>query len=827
MVRLGTTVFLALLGAATVGSAALAQTSDDLFASVFGNQEAPPPQETVVPVSVDGRDAGDVGAIVDLASGTARVNAGDLVDVLYRFVDPVTAQAIVDGADAEGFVDEATVRAAGLEIALDPGSLYLQVAVPADLRPQQDISLRGDYNLGQADEALRNADYSGYLNLYTGLDLVGTDTGGGQTGRQPIQSAFEGAINMLGMIVQADLFYQEDGVRRWQRGDIRAIFDNEADAVRSMFGDLNYPTAGFQGFVPMGGFATFRSFDIQPYTVTQPAGSQEFLLESASQIDVLVNGRQVDSFDLPAGPYRLSDFPVTTGANDVVLQIRDQFGRTQEIAFSQFYDGSLLAPGVSEFAVAAGYPSAQQNGLYDYDTALPSFTGFYREGLSETVTAGGNLQGSNEVALLGAELRLATPLGNFLIEPAGSWASGYGFDGAFTIQNELYEPLGTHFPGDRLWNLSATFRGPDFAQLGTTQPSNPVTMQLGARMSQLLDEDHSISIGARYGFTRDDGREDTSNLSILLRRRLWGAGSIDLTLERDMDTDGLIETSATVSLRIPLGYTDTARATWDSSDRGWELRWTHRPSNPMNAIATDIALDRDEDSQGMTGDLDYRHQRFEASFHSDLDNPRKDTTTRTRTAELDVATALVFAGGHVGVSRPVSDSFALVVPHPNLEDYQIGLNPNQGEYLAEVDWMGPAVLPDMGSYEYNTVIVEVPDLPFGYDLGDETPTVFPELTSGALVVVGTDATVLLGGTLVDNLGQPFALQAGEVRRVGDDGAEPAPFFTNRAGKFRIDGARPGDYVLRLYALPGLELPVVIPAEAEGLYDVGTVVVPQA
>ena len=587
MSRLVPVALLVLAGAALMAGAAQAQTTDDLFASVFGNQEVAEPQATVVPVSVDGRDAGDVGALVDLAAGTARVNAADLVDVLYRFVEPTTAQTIIDSADAEGFVDQAALGAAGLATAFDTGSLYLEVSVPASLRPQQDLSLRGDYRTGQADEALRNADYSGYLNIYTGLDAVGTDTGGGETGRQPIQSAFEGAINMLGMVVQADLFYQEDGARRWQRGDIRAIFDNEAAAVRSTFGDLTYPTAGFQGFVPMGGFAQFRSFDIQPYTVTQPAGSQEFLLESASQIDVLVNGQQVDSFELPAGPYSLSDFPVTTGANDVVLRIRDQFGRTEEIAFSQFYDGALLSPGISEFNLAVGYPSSQRNSLYDYDTGLPSFTGFWREGLTDTLTAGGNLQGSNEVALLGGELRVATLLGNFLIEPAGSWSRGHGFDGALNLQNELYEPLGTRFPGDRLWNFSATFRGPDFAQLGTVQPSNPVTLQLGARMSQLLDENHSLSIGGRYGFTRDDGREDTSNVSILLRRRLWDGASVDLTLERDMDTDGVIETTALVSLRIPLGVNDTLRTSWDSSGRGWELRYSHRPATPTSrSIAT-------------------------------------------------------------------------------------------------------------------------------------------------------------------------------------------------------------------------------------------------
>ena len=57
--------------------------------------------------------------------------------------------------------------------------------------------------------------------------------------------------------------------------------------------------------------------------------------------------------------------------------------------------------------------------------------------------------------MAGGEMRLATVLGNFLIEPATSWAGGRGFDGAISIQDELYEPLGVNFPGDRLWNISA------------------------------------------------------------------------------------------------------------------------------------------------------------------------------------------------------------------------------------------------------------------------------------------------------------------------------------------------------------------------------------
>ena len=821
-------VLLCLAGGAMTGGPARAQSSDDLFAQVFGNTAAAEPQNVVLPVTADGRDAGDVAARVDLGAGTAQVNAADLVDVLYRFVEPATAQALIDGADIDGYLDEAAIAGTGLSSVFDPANLRLAIGVPAALRPTLDLSLRGDYQAGAADEAVRSSDVSGYVNVFTGLDFVTTDSSNtpGGTGRQPVSTAFEGAMSLLGGVLQGELDYQQDANRPWQRGDVRAIFDNEAIAVRTTAGDLNYPTAGFQGFVPMAGLSNARDYNIQPYTVTQPAGSQQLLLETDSTVDIMVNGRQVDSLDLPAGRYSLSDFPVAAGANDIVLEVRDRFGRTSEIAFNQFYDGSLLAPGLSEYAIAGGLPSTLEDGLYRYDDRTPSFSGFYREGIDDDLTLGGNLQGSKEVVLAGGEMRVATLLGNFLIEPAASWAGGRGLDGALNLQNEYYEPLGETFPGDRLWNFSAILRGPGFAQLGNAQGSNPVSLQLGARMSQLLDEDLSLSLGGRYGFSRQGDRADTDNVSILLRRRLWTGASLDLTLERDTGSDGVIQNSAFVSLRIPLGGNQTFRSTWDTTNHELELRWTDRPSNPMDAISSDIAVDHSDQGAGASGIFDYRNQRFDASLLLDANNPYLDGGTRQRSVEFDFSTALVFAGGHYAVSRPVSDSFAIVVPHENLEGFAIGLNPSDGTYIAEVDWMGPAVLPDFGSYEYNTVVVEVPDLPFGYDLGDETPTVVPSLTSGAVVVVGTDATVLLGGTLVDNLGQPLALQAGEIRRLDAPDDAPATFFTNRGGKFRIDGARPGDYMLRLYALPGLELAITVPAGAEGLYDVGTVVIPE-
>lgn len=803
-----------------------AQSSQDLFQQVFGNSSASQARPITVPVTIDGHDAGDVEALVNLTTASAAVQARDLVTVLTRYVKPEVTRAVAAAADSNGRVDLAAIKAAGLGASFDTGQLQLVLSVPAKLRPEQSISLRGGYGVAPG-KVLKPAGLSAYLNIYSGLRVVTSDSSGtpGALGRQPISSAFQGAVNLNGSVLEANAFYQEDASRPWQRGNVRAIFDNQKTAVRTTAGDLTYPTASFQGFVPMGGLSIARDFNIKPYLTTQPSGRHSLLLQSASTVDVMVNGQTVQTLNLPPGPYTLSDFPISSGANNVTLRVHDAYGRTENVSFSQFYDGSLLQPGLSEFGAAFGFPSYLENGLYHYDTARPSFSGFYRKGLTETLTAGANLQANKDVAQAGGELRMATAFGNFLIEPSASWAAGSGLDGALDLEEQYFQPLGKRFPGERLWNLSAILRGPSFTELGATQPSNPVSLQLAGRVSQLIDRNNAIALGARYGFSRTSARSDTNDVSLLLRHNLWREASFDITLDHSRGTDGVTTNSVLMSLRIPLGGGRSLRSTVDTAVHGYELRYTDRPNNPMNAITTDVTLDRNDTADSANAEFDYRNQRFDASLLSNLSNPRVEGGIRTRSTELDLSSALVYAGGHVAVSRPVTDSFAIVVPYANLVGRQIGVNPYDGTYQAQVDGRGPAVIPDLRSYEDNPLVIDVPNLPFGYDVGDTTPDVLPTLDSGTVVVVGTGATVLLAGTMVDSLGKPVALQAGELQRTDKAGAAPVEFFTNRGGKFRVDGVGPGSYDVHLYAKPKLRLHIEIPAGTSGLYDIGKLVVP--
>ncbi len=212
---------------------------------------------------------------------------------------------------------------------------------------------------------------------------------------------------------------------------------------------------------------------------------------------------------------------------------------------------------------------------------------------------------------------------------------------------------------------------------------------------------------------------------------------------------------------------------------------------------------------------------------------RNDNSSLKQTearSELRFASAFVYGGGHAALSRPVSNSFAIFAPDPSIEKYPIGINP-QGRrsedrtYEATTDSWGPAVLPDLTPYLYRTVRVDTSKLPPGYDAGDSTYTFYPTYRSGTFVRLGSDANVLLDGTLQYKDKTPVALQAGTISLVGQSETAPETFFTNRTGRFRIEKLKPGRYEIQLNRFPSVILPLTVPEGAAGPTQAGTLTLP--
>ena len=162
----------------------------------------------------------------------------------------------------------------------------------------------------------------------------------------------------------------------------------------------------------------------------------------------------------------------------------------------------------------------------------------------------------------------------------------------------------------------------------------------------------------------------------------------------------------------------------------------------------------------------------------------------------------------------------LVVAHPNLANQIIELNPLQDDYTARIDSFGNGVLPELQSYRVAKVTVDAPTLPLGYDIGSSSYNVLPTYKSGTLIRIGSDATVILRGILVDKQKNPLQLKVIEVKSLEQPDYKPITFFTNRAGKFVAEGFEPGNYQGKVLGLKEGIIQFTIPADQVGIYDLG-------
>lgn len=780
-----------------------------------------------LPLVVDGRPLGEIAATMGADQMLKGLDWRGLTVKLERLVAPATLSRLGAAVGADGLIGLAELAAAGLRARYDEREVQIELAVPAELRRVSRIGLRGRQPTPGPEGLAPPADVSAQLSVLSSLEYVHQGRAGIDEGRQPANLHLDGALNVRGVVLESQLDYDEASPHPWRRDGSRVVLDDPARAVRLAAGDLSYPVTGFQSFRSLAGLTVARNFDLQPYRVTEPAGQHAFTLKRESEVEVLVNGSRVQVLRLAPGRYDLTDFPLAQGSNDVRLRITDATGQVSVVDLSLLLDSDLLAEGVHEFAYSIGIPSEIEDGRRVYRTGGPAFSAFHRLGLSDRLTVGANLQGDDGVQMAGLEAILASAWGNVGLDLAASHAAGAA-GGAASLRYELLRPATAERRG---FNLSAgtTWQSADFARLGLEPENNTVALNSFARFSRALDDDTSLGIGASHQLGRR-GRGDGYDVNLSLSRRITDTVSGELRLSHARDPEDGDEFRAFVSLFIRLpAQRQFVQASHDTDTGSTVVDWQYLPRHSVRDPYGDVTVFHDDDGYGIGGNLYYNDYRFEAQLGHQfaIDRTGEGLDERDVRSRVRFATALVFADGHLALSRPVFDSFAIVAAHPRLAGQEIGVEPSEDRYRGEIDALGPAVVHDLSSYQVRAIRVDAPGLPLGYELGPALFDVAPGYRQGVLIRVGSDATVLIDGRLVDPSGQPIALAAGSARPADGGGGQPIAFFTNRGGRFRIDGARPGRYELSLLATPGVSAAVVVPAEAVGQYRVGEVTYPRA
>ena len=732
----------------------------------------------VTPVILDGIRVG-ITTLYPSATDT-RIDSQSFLEILRPLLLPANFRSLTQSAQNTISLEE--LKRAGLQAEFNEAALELRLSIPGRLRQETTFELsKLPQSIGQV---LSSDPYSGYLNFYLLQPFIDSKRG-------YLDTRIEHATQINGFVLETGAELNRGFVQKARRLDTRLTKDFEENLLRASAGDVYAMNTGFQSSSTLLGFSIASNFALQPFRNTRPLSRTRLELQSASTVEVYVNGSFNQRLRLGPGVIDLTDFPLATGVNDVALRITDDQGRIETVRLSLLFDAQVLARGTQEYSYAAGAPLNSVEGNRSYDTQRTEFLAFHRYGLSDHLTLGANVQVNHAGSLFGLDIAALTPIGIVSLEGAGSqrgnWGNGTGM-------RARYRTLGnSQLVG---WPVSLRL-GTKFKSVQFGPPVAVPSVQLysasyDAFVQTYLPLDFSVGLGTQYSHARTGTDSKLGTIELL---RNWGfnlQSSFTYTHTRSSFSEnryliGLIWTESLGRNRIA--------ATYDSVGQNSRLNWDRIERKQVNDVRLSAEVGQRSEAWDARAKGLFFARRFQAG--AEAQTYRSSGLPQITNTTLSAGTAIAWTSRGIGLSRPINDSFVLVdTVGKGLEDREVALNRIGDEpmLIAGAGW-GASILPDLTSYYTRPITVDAAGLPAGLHLEEENFIVRPTYKSGASIILQADPRRTVRGQLLDSEKRGLGLISGQVHSLSGDFSQG--FFTTRKGIFLIEGLAPGAYELNL------------------------------
>jgi outer membrane usher protein len=484
-----------------------------------------------------------------------------------------------------------------------------------------------------------------------------------------------------------------DGLRTWTLGD-----------------SITFPGAWGRS-VRFGGIQFGSNFQLRPDLVTFPLQAFSGTAVVPSTVDIFVNGNQVATQPVQPGPFAITDVPLITGAGDVQLVVRDQFGQQQIITQAFYASRRLLRAGLDDYQLSLG--AVRENyGLKSHDYGRPVGSGYWRRGLTDATTVEGRFEADDVVRALGSTVDQR--LGLLGIASTGVALSD-GPRGAGQLWIAGYEYQG------RAFNFGArSMVGSSKFQLVGDRPDFSLARQ--SYVSAGFNLGTAGSVGIAWAEQRIRSLPSMRTLGVsysaLLPGRAYLSASVSRSAGFTATTSAFITISVPLDSRTSVGTeVSTARtAGHDSSLIG---------VSAQRAMPTDQgfgyrirATTQEQVDAGLNYGWRYGEYLLEGSRYKDIN-----------AARLTATGGIGVADGHPFLSRRINDSFG-IVRVGDIEGVRVfhGGNP-----IGRTDANGVLVLPALTSYSSNRITIEDRDLPMDVRVKSRDISVVPQFRSGALI----------------------------------------------------------------------------------------------
>lgn len=589
--------------------------------------------------------------------------------------------------------------------------------------------------------------------------------------------------NKLGLRA-GDVFFISDSLYtkteksdKFVRLSSNATYERRDDLQWLVLGDQFANSGDLGSTLNIGGLGFSKVYSLDPYFITQPLFNLGGVTAFPSRAEIYLDGVLVGKHAIAPGPFELKNIYATGGARRLEVLLIDPFGNEERISYPLYFSALLLRQGLHEYGYHAGF-LRERYGTESNDYGKPAFSAFHRYGVTSSLNVGVRAEGGDDIYNIGLLSSFLLPrAGSFSVSLAGSAANGQGgMAGSF---HHSYQR------GSFSANLLLRGFSREYATVGNPLPADPTKyeMNVGAGFLWQPLGSFSLSYSERETYNGSNTRVASASFSRALSR----AASLYLTASatRQVDwaysffaglnfnfakvyrgaaqfsrTDGANTQALQVQKDVPRGEGLTYRASLNRSETGTTTAYSLNPYLQYNARYGIYALD------------------------ASIRNTAGDTL---EAYNLSAAGSLVYAGGFYGLSRPVGDSFGIVIVD-KLPQAKVFSN---GQEIGETDARGIMVIPTLASYGRNLITLDVKNVPLDYSISGVNRKVSPSLWSGSCISFEALKVQAVTGTLLVNNGDKktpleyvdTSLQVGDREII---------FPTGKGGEFYLENILPAD-----------------------------------
>lgn len=709
------------------------------------------------------------------------------------------AEVRADEVDVEG-EGYASLRATrGIQVRLDERALTLHISASPDLFGSRAI----DMLPGRRPSVLRPRDTSAFVNY--GLRYSHAN---GSAPRYELATEIGArAGSWLLLTGSSHVSHQEQD--RSVRLMTSLTLDRRAELQRLVIGDFFATPIELGSALTLGGVSFSKKYSIDPYVITHPTATLAGAVSSGAEAKIYVDGLPIKTEALQPGEFMIQNLNYYGGARDIRVVIKDVFGREQQYTYQYYFTDALLRAGLQDYSYSIGRVRHELGAVSNsYGPLAASF--FHRRGLTDDLTVG--LRGEAAEGRLNVGPQASARFGNFgvtVLSMAASrdetGATGQAAQLGYGYQSSIFS---ARFSARRMTRHYAVAAGVTPLEHRSRSDIN-AGFGYGAAELGNLGIDYSRSNGyarkARHAttvsYSRSLGRD--WNLFATVRRVQEVSGRTEFFLgltwypTREVSVSyghenrlGVQSQTYQVQKNAPLG-------------EGWGYRVAAERTGPGSANVSPF--------------LQYNGRT--ASYSADL-NVQTSPTGRTETRYgLAMSGGIGYAGGAVGLSRPISDSFAVVqvANLPNVRVYQ------SNQVVGVTDKSGAVYVPNLASYADNQIAIEDTDIPPDYLIATKEKYVSPPLRSGSVVRFDVVRIQAFTGTL--RLRKGDALEPVENRDGSVDmNGRSVPIPTGKNGVFYVENLLPGSYAVTMPIAEGTcKLQLTVPETAEPIVDLGNLI----